>query len=133
VLTLTHDVHFWFGRLDIWLEAVEVLFSLHSLALHLTVNQGHSNTYRVRKAHAYPTELEDNDEVTFFSVNSRLQAPDPRFLAIHAACAKVCHKGQMTEVIDKAIKDWENIQVLSEDGSGPSFERLRGALEVLAF
>jgi hypothetical protein len=39
----------------------------------------------------------------------------------------------MAEAIDKIVKDLENIKVLSYDGSGSSFEVLRGALEVLAF
>jgi hypothetical protein len=39
----------------------------------------------------------------------------------------------MAEAIDKIVRDWEAIKVLSEDGSGPSFDILCGVLEVLAF
>jgi hypothetical protein len=37
----------------------------------------------------------------------------------------------MTKVIDKIIRDWETVKVLSKDGSGPSFATLHSSLSVL--
>lgn len=63
-----------------------------------------------------------------FSTDTGLPLPDPRFLALHAACARVLHTIAMTEVIDRIIEDWENTTVLAEDGS--SAELLTYALSM---
>jgi hypothetical protein len=59
--------------------------------------------------------------------------PDPRFLAIHIACAKVCNTRGIAEVIDKISEGWEKVKVLREDGSGYPSGCYAVLLEVFAF
>lgn len=56
--------------------------------------------------------------VTFEStVPAKLPLPDRRYLAFHAACAKVVHLSGAAEYILKTLRDCERTKVLSEDGS----------------
>lgn len=45
-----------------------------------------------------------------------LPLPDPRFLALHAACCKVAQMSGAAEYVDKMDRDLEEMQVLGEDG-----------------
>jgi len=57
------------------------------------------------------------DTVTFTTTHPRLSLPDPRYLRVHAACAKVANLSGAGECIDKIIGDLEDIRVLAADGS----------------
>jgi len=57
------------------------------------------------------------DTVTFTTTDPRLSLPDPRYLRVHAACAKVANLSGAGECIDKIIRDLEDIRVLAADGS----------------
>lgn len=46
-----------------------------------------------------------------------LPLPDPRYLALHAACARVVHLSGAREYIDKVCCDIETIGALANDGS----------------
>lgn len=48
---------------------------------------------------------------------SDVPLPDPRYLALHAACAKIAHKSGAAETIDLLLRDYEELLVLSPDGS----------------
>ncbi|KAJ1299318.1 hypothetical protein OPQ81_000001 [Rhizoctonia solani] len=100
ILTLTMHEHQIFGRLSGWLEAVP--------------DQGH--TYRMCSQRRY-LEFPQGKVVTFTTTRSEYDLPDPRFIAIHAACAKVLHASGMAEFIDRIIRDLEELKVLAEDGS----------------
>jgi hypothetical protein len=54
--------------------------------------------------------------VTFTSTTS-FPLPDPRYLRVHAACAKVAHLSGAGEYIDATFRDTEGIRVLATDGS----------------
>lgn len=56
-------------------------------------------------------------ETVSFVSRSNIPVPDPRYLALHAACAKVVHQSGMAEILDKLIEDLERTDVLSSDGS----------------
>lgn len=43
--------------------------------------------------------------------------PDPRLLALHAACARVAHMSGATGFIDQVEQDMEETKVLAYDGS----------------
>jgi hypothetical protein len=94
-------------------------------------DQGRENTYILRKGSAYPDDLIAGTVITLTTASPGMALPSPQFLAIHAACAKVCHMCGMAEVIDKILRDSETVKVLSEDGSGSSFATLRNSLAVL--
>jgi len=46
-----------------------------------------------------------------------LPLPDPRYLALHAACARVVHLSGAMAYINKVLSDLEEIGVLSSDRS----------------
>jgi hypothetical protein len=93
--------------------------------------QGRENTYILRKGSAYPDDLIADTVITFTTAVPGMALPSPQFLAIHAACAKVCHMCGMAEIIDKILRDSETVKVLSEDGLGLSFATLWNSLAVL--
>ena len=43
--------------------------------------------------------------------------PDSRYLALHAACAKVAQYSGVGEYIEKILRDIEEIEILAGDGS----------------
>ncbi|CAE6411930.1 unnamed protein product [Rhizoctonia solani] len=110
ILTLTQDEHFYFGELTAWLEA--------------TTDGEH--TYRICATSQYHNLPEDSI-VQFTTPDAeRLPLPDPRFLAIHAACAKVLHASGMGKHIDRVLRDYEETPVLATDGtSNTLFEALQ--------
>ncbi|KAG8747313.1 hypothetical protein FRC10_001492 [Ceratobasidium sp. 414] len=101
VLTLTMPEHNLFGKLHWWLEAIE----------------GQPNTYRVGARRALSGLYEKGTVVTFTTTDEKYELPDPRFLALHAACAKVAFASGMAGYIDHIIRDMEELAVLREDGS----------------
>ena len=42
--------------------------------------------------------------------------PDPRYLALHAACARVAHLSGVTEYIKRVVRDMEDTKVLANNG-----------------
>jgi hypothetical protein len=78
-------------------------------------NQDIPNTYRVCGVKGLTKGLPST--VTFTSTDPRLPPPDPRYLRVHAACAKVAHLSGAGECIDKIIWDMEDTSVLAADGS----------------
>lgn len=60
--------------------------------------------------------MKDSAEVTFMSPNPELYPlPDPRYLAFHAAVAKVVHMAGMAEHLDEILWKTEDIGVLSDE------------------
>jgi hypothetical protein len=53
-------------------------------------------------------------EVVFQSSDPGLPVPNPRYLELHAAAAKVAH---LSGAVEKILRDIEEMKVLSEDGS----------------
>ncbi|KAG8744955.1 hypothetical protein FRC10_009190 [Ceratobasidium sp. 414] len=101
VLTLSMQEHKGFGTLKWWLEAIE----------------GQPNTYRVNARQSRSGLYGGGAVVTFTTTDKRFELPNPRYLAIHAACAKVATASGMAEYIDRVISDMEDLVVLREDGS----------------
>ena len=71
-----------------------------------------------------------HNPVTFASAKQDLALPSPKYLAVHAACAKITHMSGAAEFIDKALRDMESINVLANDGGSACL--LEAALMVLA-
>ena len=53
--------------------------------------------------------------------------PDPRYLALHAACARVAHLSGAAEYIERRYRELEDIKVLARNGT--SADMLSFALE----
>ncbi|CUA74475.1 hypothetical protein RSOLAG22IIIB_11230 [Rhizoctonia solani] len=74
ILTLDDSLHSLFDDLVIWFDPVE----------------GTDNTYRIgKKSDGIRARLPET--ITFESTTPRLSLPDRRYLALHAACAKIGH------------------------------------------
>ena len=64
----------------------------------------------------------------------KLPLPDPRYLALHAACARVAHLSGAGEYIDKALRDIEETGALANDGpSHALYHALVRRLDVEAY
>ena len=69
--------------------------------------------------------MDDGAEVTFTSPNpTAFPLPDPRYLAFHAAVAKVVHTAGMAEHLDEIIRKTEEIRVLSDESGVEYLDRL---------
>ncbi|CAE6468112.1 unnamed protein product [Rhizoctonia solani] len=100
VFTLTTHEHAHFGQLDWWLEKVQETNDTYAIC----------SAWRVA---GIPTGA----TVKFADNGSGLELPDPRLIAIHAACAKVLDQSGMAEFVDNELRDMEETPVLAEDGS----------------
>lgn len=52
-----------------------------------------------------------------FSSSVDAQYPNPKLLALHAACARVAHMSGAAEAFDELERDVEDTRVLASDGS----------------
>jgi hypothetical protein len=72
-----------------------------------------------------PGELRFGDTFEFVNVDSSLyESVDRRLLVIHSSIAELLHLTGAGQVIDRYLQDFENTQVLSEDGSSASYRWL---------
>jgi hypothetical protein len=55
--------------------------------------------------------------VITFLTDTDIPAPNPQFLTLHAACARVLHTAGLAKEAENLIEDWSETQVLSEGGS----------------
>ncbi|KAG8741762.1 hypothetical protein FRC10_002429 [Ceratobasidium sp. 414] len=100
ILTLRSEYHSSFDSLFIWLDPID----------------GADHQYTVGRA--FPAlHPEIPAMVTFTTADPRLALPDPRYLALHAACAKVINMSGAGELINKYLDDAAETKVLSGDGS----------------
>ena len=73
---------------------------------------------RGAKSPFMPNALRCGERVNFRSHDpERFCEINPHYLAIHAALAQVLHASGAGEAIDKILRDWEKLPVLSEDGA----------------
>ncbi|KAF8604828.1 hypothetical protein BDV93DRAFT_440060, partial [Ceratobasidium sp. AG-I] len=102
VMTLSAKQHKLFGELDMWLASVE----------------DQENTYVVRTAGWVQGNVPVSEEkhVVLTTTDPALGLPDPRYLALHAACAQVWHASGMAEYVENLLWDMEELRVLPEDG-----------------
>ena len=74
------------------------------------------------KVHLRRCEYLESDDfgrlfVTFSPNDNGLALPDPRLLALHAACARVTHMSGVAEAFNEVECDVEDTRVLAYDGS----------------
>ncbi|KDQ54118.1 hypothetical protein JAAARDRAFT_38731 [Jaapia argillacea MUCL 33604] len=99
VMTLNPEVHFYFDLLMLWLEATD-----------------EPNQYKIGASN--PVIRQDLPQlVTFTTLDAHnLPLPSPRYLALHAACARVVNLCGAAEHIDTIVRDIETLCVLAKDG-----------------
>ncbi|KAF7965899.1 hypothetical protein HWV62_40981, partial [Athelia sp. TMB] len=90
VLTLSLTHHDYFDRLEVWLEPTD--------------------EYKI--ASIEPAWLTNVPDVVKFKSSSpeTLALPDRRYLALHAACARVLHLSGVGEYIEEALRDGEELR-----------------------
>ncbi|KAG9022581.1 hypothetical protein FRB95_014576 [Tulasnella sp. JGI-2019a] len=104
VMMLTLDAHTFFGQLNVWLEPVE----------------SQPNRYRLKKvdkAYMMSTPQDTMMDLDSHSDGAALLAPDPRYLRLHAACAKIVRASGAAKYIDEFLYDYESLKTLGNDGS----------------
>ncbi|KAG5288301.1 hypothetical protein I7I48_10498 [Histoplasma ohiense] len=103
-ITLTHDLHDWFGRFKIFFEPVP---------------DQPPHTYRVG-SYVRPNMLPDLalplTRKLYITENRTIDPPLPRLLAIHRAIARILHLSGAGEYIDQILRDLGEIGV-RVDGS----------------
>ncbi|KAJ3794296.1 hypothetical protein GGU11DRAFT_690093, partial [Lentinula aff. detonsa] len=109
IMTLSHDVHDAFDRLELWLEATNQV-----------------NRYRVATASKFLVAGGLPEFIEFTSSHPKLPLPSPDLLALHAVCAKVAHLSGAGEYVEQLDRDVEELCVLAADGQ--SFQTLEYAL-----
>ncbi|RDB27062.1 hypothetical protein Hypma_005162 [Hypsizygus marmoreus] len=113
ILTLDANLHASFTGLSVWFELTSV-----------------PNQYRVEAAH--PGFLLGIDRlVTFTSADTRLPLPSPRYLALHAACAKAAHLSGVRVVNYKISSNIHSSRTMANGGE--SAELLAAALSRVVF
>ncbi|EKM53636.1 uncharacterized protein PHACADRAFT_125491 [Phanerochaete carnosa HHB-10118-sp] len=104
ILTMVNYLHVHFDNLKLWLEGTNTPneYKICVTKEYLIARKGLERTI------SFQAQVPGRDD---------LPLPDPRLLAIHAACARTLHMSGAAEYIDKCDWDAEDIQVLAEDGS----------------
>ncbi|KAG8899708.1 peroxisomal assembly protein, partial [Tulasnella sp. 403] len=120
ILTLSSVIHREFGELNIWLKSVED--KPHCYRLEMASSVGEMFPPIIMPAAGTVVEFTTSDLTD-------LPLPDPRYLALHAACAQVAHASGAAKYIDELLRDMEDRTVLAEDGS--SFKLLDHALSLV--
>lgn len=99
-MSLTHDLHSFFGRFDVYFKAIP----------------DREHTYRI-DTFLPPFLLNLPVNRTLYLVHDRsIDPPSPRLLALHCAIAHILNLSGAGEYIDKILGDMEEIGIL-EDGS----------------
>ena len=75
------------------------------------------NTYNIKYSRPWYKDQQWAETVTFTTPNPEtLPVPNPDYLNIHAACARIAHLSGAGEYIDKIMRDIEDTPVLAKDG-----------------
>ncbi|KAI5999983.1 hypothetical protein EDD15DRAFT_2362514 [Pisolithus albus] len=104
VMTMERTTHQLFDSLQIYFTATEV-----------------ANTYKLDAIRDYCPPYTSSRYVTFSTPDpEKYPLPNPTYLAIHAACAKVAHLSGAAEHIEEVLSRFEDTSVLAEDGGSYS-------------
>ncbi|KAI2731254.1 hypothetical protein CBS147354_363 [Penicillium roqueforti] len=99
-MTMTRDLHFYFGHFYFAFEETQV-----------------PNKYRLQvyRPNAFSPPLPRT--VKFVSRDPRYALPSPELLKVHAAVARIFHASGAADHIDKGFRDLGETSVLAKDGS----------------
>ncbi|CAE6481682.1 unnamed protein product, partial [Rhizoctonia solani] len=110
---IEHGLHHWSNLMTVQLD---LRLNLNRFRVWLDPVKGLENTYTIGRRH--PGLRPDlPPTITFTASDPTLPLPDRRYLALHAACAKVAHLSGASEAISLLGNKHEHNGVLSEDGS----------------
>jgi hypothetical protein len=121
VMTLSIDAHYLFNKLQLWLEELVTFHICFSeLVLNEAILQPTPHTYRVKAI--FPVRyLGIPETVTFTTPDSvHLPLPSPRYLHLHAVCARVVQlsgAGPYMQTILQDMDDMDDMCALESDGS----------------
>jgi len=101
VITMAHDIHDYFDRMQLYFEATNL------------PNRYEMKTIKSNKPHP------NKGQFVIFSTNDPQHLPVPahELLALHATCCKVANLSGASEHIEKMYRDAEDIGVMSQDGT----------------
>ncbi|KAG8993842.1 hypothetical protein FRB90_000587 [Tulasnella sp. 427] len=102
VLTMSGSARQAFDTLEFWFEATDA-----------------PNTYNIRKTHEMhngPIYPPLPPQVTLSSTDPSIPLPNPNYLSIHAACAKVAHLSGAREYLETILEEEEETRVLASNG-----------------
>lgn len=96
------------------------------------------NTYEIH--HAPDTNIAlINPSATFQDVTTTYEgrvvtipAPDPRLLALHAACAQIAHMSGAAEHLEEFYRDTDPIAVMTEPNAAQELTRVLTSLQVVS-
>ncbi|KAF9067886.1 hypothetical protein BDP27DRAFT_1328211 [Rhodocollybia butyracea] len=98
--------------------------NVHQLfdSLHVAITPKGANQPNTYQVHTFPPDRHEGfgvpTEITLTDhSNGLVPMPNPRYFELHCICAKVMHLSGAAEVIDKLLRDLEEIDVLAVDGS----------------
>ncbi|KAL0958578.1 hypothetical protein HGRIS_000716 [Hohenbuehelia grisea] len=123
LLTLDKDIHSWFDNLWLWFEPlVSIPFNILGFISYFKTSQDDdpdSHRYKVQTTSSKLYERVPRT-VTFFNRTptdiAPLPMPNKRYLAMHAACAKVAHMSGAAEALDDLDRRYDEGTVLAWDG-----------------
>ncbi|CUA75449.1 hypothetical protein RSOLAG22IIIB_11741 [Rhizoctonia solani] len=108
-----HGLHHWSNLMTVQLD---LRLNLDRLGVWLDPVKGLENTYTIGRRH--PGIRSDVPATIIFTASApTLPLPDRRYLALHAACARVVHLSGASEAISLLIDEQARIGALLEDGS----------------
>ncbi|EIM91014.1 uncharacterized protein STEHIDRAFT_152697 [Stereum hirsutum FP-91666 SS1] len=104
ILTLDTNIHTSFDQLKLWLKKIP-----DGSNSSYTVEAPSSSRFLLRILPSTQVDFTTSDPV-------KRPLPDPRYLKLHAACARVAHLSGAAEYIDQILREEEVTKVLAVDG-----------------
>ena len=117
ILTMRADLHATFDSLGLWLEPTVRLYLCRACIPGFDYHNTRQDVINQYEVHADAPLDAGIPAVVTFTAQGGLPLPDPRYLALHAACARVAHLSGAGEYIDAFHRDMETTLVLAKDGS----------------
>ncbi|RPD53568.1 hypothetical protein L226DRAFT_613839 [Lentinus tigrinus ALCF2SS1-7] len=125
---LSHDAHAQFNKLDLYLTPVK---DVQEQVIPDTYNAEHA----YGEDYLRQIRLELKDKVTFrsCSVDAKvIPAPDPKIIALHAACAKIAHMSGAAEYLRELYRDTDAIAVMTEPNAASELSRALKTLQTVS-
>lgn len=123
ILTLDTNIHIFFDQLKLWLKKIPDVsgrvYILQRPRLTPAHSQGSNSSYTVEapSSSRFLLRILPGTQVDFTTSDPvKRPLPDPRYLKLHTACARVAHLSGAAEYIDQILREEEVTKVLAFDG-----------------
>jgi hypothetical protein len=120
ILTLNVNAHRSFDDLKLWFEEVPVGSFVTFVFSTLTLGKkGLADHYKiVAVTSSFKAGSHAKEEVQFMTSDPKeMPVPNPVYLRLHAACAKIAHMSGMGELLEHWENELDKTGVLAADGS----------------